>query len=326
MNVIIANRQKDKLNNLNIEVIKRLDGEFDVNEIISSFKNIFYNKMILDITALKNYTDINTIQKLSMSLEMDKLILLLEEGNEVTSPSFLSKLISIGIYNFTTNQEGIMYLYNNPNTYRDVAQYHHIVEPEVKTVVKTVEVPVAVAGPVQYVQQQPVQMGSIVLGIKSVTQGAGATTLAYMMKKVIEKYKDVVCIEVDKTEFRYFNDRSLISATSNNIGNVVREHNNKPVIIVDINNSSVAEGLCDKVIYLLEPSTIKLNKLITLKPSALRDLKNKNVVLVKSPLNPKDIKELAYEANINIFFNLPLLDERIQNPEIEALLRKLNII
>ena len=104
MNVIIANRQKDKLNNLNIEVIKRLDGEFDVNEIISSFKNIFYNKMILDITALKNYTDINTIQKLSMSLEMDKLILLLEEGNEVTSPSFLSKLISIGIYNFTTNQ------------------------------------------------------------------------------------------------------------------------------------------------------------------------------------------------------------------------------
>ena len=82
MNVIIANRQKDKLNNLNIEVIKRLDGEFDVNEIISSFKNIFYNKMILDITALKNYTDINTIQKLSMSLEMDKLILLLEEGNE----------------------------------------------------------------------------------------------------------------------------------------------------------------------------------------------------------------------------------------------------
>ena len=97
MNVIIANRQKDKLNNLNIEVIKRLDGEFDVNEIISSFKNIFYNKMILDITALKNYTDINTIQKLSMSLEMDKLILLLEEGNEVTSPSFLSKVISIVI-------------------------------------------------------------------------------------------------------------------------------------------------------------------------------------------------------------------------------------
>ncbi len=29
MNAIIANRQKDKLNNLNIEVIKRLDGEFD---------------------------------------------------------------------------------------------------------------------------------------------------------------------------------------------------------------------------------------------------------------------------------------------------------
>ena len=84
MNVLIANKQKDKLNQLDIEVIKRLDGEFDVNEIISSFQNIFYNKMILDITALKNYNDINTIQKLSISLDMDKLILVLEEGNEVS--------------------------------------------------------------------------------------------------------------------------------------------------------------------------------------------------------------------------------------------------
>ena len=325
MNVLIANKQKDKLNQLDIEVIKRLDGEFDVNEIISSFQNIFYNKMILDITALKNYNDTNTIQKLSISLDMDKLILVLEEGNEVTSPSYLSKLISIGIYNFTTNVEGINYLYNNPNTYRDVAQYHHIVEPEVKTIVKTVEVPVA--GPVQYVTKNEPTVNKVkILGIKSVTAGAGSTTLAYMMKKALEKSMDVVCIEVDKTDFSYFKEKNLISATSNNVGDIVRQNSNKQVIIVDINNSSVAEGLCDNVIYLLEPSTIKLNKLVTLRPMVLKELKNKKIVLVKSALNERDIKDFSYESNLNVFYNLPLLDERKQNDQIIGLLQKLNII
>lgn len=330
MNVIIVNNQKDKLNNLDIEVIKRLDGQFDVNEIISSFQNIFYNKMILDITALKNYKDINTLQKLSISLDMNKLILLLEEGSEVTDPSFLSKLISIGIYNFTTNIEGINYLYNNPNSYRDVAQYHHLSEPEVetKTIVKTIEVPVA--GPVQYVNQQPIQQqvqtGPKILGIKSITNGAGATTLIYMMKKTIEKSHSVVCIEVDKTDFSYFREPNMISTTSSNLSNVIKQHANSNIIIVDINESNSAETFCNNVIYLIEPSTIKLNKLMTLRPTVLKNLKDKKVVLVKSPLNAKDVKDFSFESGLNVFFSLPLLDERVQNDSIVELLQKLNIM
>ena len=326
MNVIIANSQKDKLNSLNIEVIKRLDGEFDVNEIISSFQNIFYNKMILDITALKDYKDINTLQKLSISLDMDKLILLLLDGSEVTQPLYLSKLISIGIYNFTTNVEGINYLYNNPNTYRDVAQYHHLVEPEVetKTIVKTVEVPVA--GPTQYVTVAPTQVGPKILGVKSITQGAGATTLIYMMKKIIEKNYSVVCIEVDKTDFSYFKESNMISTTSSNLGSVIRQNNDKNIIIIDINESAPAETFCSNVIYLIEPSTIKLNKLMTLRPTVLKNLKNKNVVLIKSPLTKKDIKDFSYESGLNVFFSLPLLDERVQNDSVVELLQKLNIM
>ncbi len=329
MNVIIANNQKDKLNSLNIEVIKRLDGEFDVNEIISSFQNIFYNKMILDITALKNYQDISTVQKLSISLDMDKLILLLEEGNAVTSPSYLSKLISIGIYNFTTNVEGINYLYNNPNTYRDVAQYHQInePEPEVKTIVKTVEVPVA--GPVQYVNQpvaQPQQVGPKILGIKSITNDAGATTLLYMIKKALEKTHKVVCIEVDRTDFNYFKEPGMISTTSSNLGSVIRQNSNKNVIVVDVNDSPTAQTLCNNMIYLIEPSTIKLNKLVTLRPTVLKNLRDKKVVLTKSALTSKDIKDFSYESGINVFFSLPLLDERVQNDAVIQLLQKLNII
>ena len=37
----------------------------------------FFQRMILDITALKDYRDIKTLQKLSISLDMDKVILLL---------------------------------------------------------------------------------------------------------------------------------------------------------------------------------------------------------------------------------------------------------
>ena len=37
MNVIIANKYKEMLMNLDIEVIKSIEGEFDVDEIINNF-------------------------------------------------------------------------------------------------------------------------------------------------------------------------------------------------------------------------------------------------------------------------------------------------
>lgn len=72
MNVIIANKYQSMLDSLNIDVIKRLNGQFDVDDIINQFQNFFFQRMILDITALKNYKDIKTLQKLSISLDMDK--------------------------------------------------------------------------------------------------------------------------------------------------------------------------------------------------------------------------------------------------------------
>ena len=108
MNVIIANKYQSMLDSLNIDVIKRLNGEFDVDDIISQFQNFFFQRMILDITALKNYRDLKTLQKLSISLDMDKVIILLDDTVEGSSSDFLSKLISMGIYNFTKNIEGII--------------------------------------------------------------------------------------------------------------------------------------------------------------------------------------------------------------------------
>ena len=69
MNVIVSNKYQSMLQNLGVDIIKEMNGEFDVDEIISTFDNFFYQRMILDITAIKNYKNISNLQKLSISLE-----------------------------------------------------------------------------------------------------------------------------------------------------------------------------------------------------------------------------------------------------------------
>ena len=126
MNVIIANKYKEMLDSLDIDVIKSMDGEFTVDEIVERFSNFFFQRMILDITAVKDYKNLKNIQKLSVNLDMDKVILLLDDSSESSSALYLSRLISMGIYNFTRNKEGILYLLDHPNSYRDVAHIHQL--------------------------------------------------------------------------------------------------------------------------------------------------------------------------------------------------------
>ena len=121
MNVIIANEAKNTLANLDIDVIKNLNGTYTADELLEMFKNFFFARMILDITAIQNYQDVTNIQKISMELDVSKIILLLPATEEMSSSLFLSKLISMGIYNFTTNLEGVKYLLDHPNSYKDVA-------------------------------------------------------------------------------------------------------------------------------------------------------------------------------------------------------------
>lgn len=297
MNVIVSNKYQAMLQDLDIDVIKSLQGEFEVEDLVANFKNFFFQRMILDITAIKNYKDIRTLQKLSVSLDMDKVILLLDDSTEGTSTEYLSKLISIGIYNFTKNVEGIMYLYNNPNTYRDVAHIHQL-----DMVGNGAEIVVE-----NYNQQV---MGTRIIGIKNITKQTGATTLTYMMKNELKDAYSVVAIEVGKSDFRYFNDRSLISSTATEVGNVVAKYMDKDVILIDVNDSKQAEEICQEVIYLIEPSIIKINKLMLINSKVFGTLKNKKVVLNQSLLSPKDVLDFEYESRTKIYYNLPPLDER----------------
>lgn len=320
MNVIVSNKYQTMLENLGIDVIKNMNGEFDVDEIISTFQTFFYQRMILDITAIKDYKDIRNLQKLSISLDMDKVILLLDDSSESSTPAYLSKLISMGIYNFTRNIEGIQYLYNHPNSYRDVAQFHQIDN------VAVVEQP-AVVAPQPVPQQAPVMQSapapqpsrtpapsrrehSHIIGVKNVTKSSGATTLVYMMFNELSRNYNVAAIEVDKTDFSYFNDNSLISAISGTVMQEVSKVSMADVILIDINNSIQAESLCNEIIYVIEPTTLKLNKLMMVTPQSIKKLKGKIVILNQSLLSSKDVMDFEYESRLKIFYNMPPLDER----------------
>lgn len=325
MNVIISNKNKVLLENLGIDVIKEMNGEFDADEIIATFQNFFYQRMILDITAIKNYSDITNLQKLSLSLDMSKVILLLDGTDTTSNPIFLSNLVSMGIYNFTKNVEGIQYLYNTPNAYRDVAQFHRL-DVTFGNANLNQQNPQAQYMTPSYMET-PIEQefyGTRVIGIKNITKQSGASSLVYMMKKELSKNYSVVAIEVDKNDFNYFNDKSLISTITSDVGSVINKNKDKNIILIDINNSIVAEGFCQDVLYLIEPSIIKLQKLMTLNASALQGLKNKKIVLNQSLLSDNEVANFEYEARVKVFFNLAPLNERSKKlPELNRLLVKL---
>ena len=93
MNIIISNRFSNQLKSLNIDVIKELNGEFDADQIAATMSNIYYDHIIFDITALKNNTNIENIQKLSATFDMSKVILLLDDNKQFLTQEFISSII-----------------------------------------------------------------------------------------------------------------------------------------------------------------------------------------------------------------------------------------
>ena len=96
---------------------------------------------------------------------------------------------------------------------------------------------------------------------------------------------------------------------------------------MDVNNSPMALSMAQEVIYLVEPSTIKLNELVSVKKNAFLELKDKKVILNKSLLSSKDVSELQYETKLNYLFNMPPLNERDKNiPMVDEFLVKLGFL
>ena len=117
----------------------------------------------------------------------------------------------------------------------------------------------------------------------------------------------------------------MISSNTQELRNVIERYNGVSVILIDLNDFE-DNTVCDEVLYLLEPSTLKLNKLIRKNKHIFAKLKEKKVIFNQSLLTSKDVSELEYEAGIKSFFNLPPVNDRKKNEVITELLAKVGLI
>ena len=326
MNVMIYNKYKELLLGLNIDVMKSMEGIFNVDEIIDTFSNYYYDKMILDITAIRDYQNIDNLQKLAMNINMDNVVLLLDDSPESSTKEYLSKLISLGIYNFTKNSNGINYLLVHPHSYRDVADLHTIDDFDNKTKEnveknEVVEVPIDNSSDNNKskddnaVLEKNIEDRSLlskdlkIIGFKNVTNHAGSTTLIYMVKKYLSEHNVVAGIEVNKVDFLYFNDNDLISTTTVDLPKEIMKRSGCNYILIDLNDYD-DESICNEIYYLIEPSTIMINKMLKRNKNILLELKDKKVLLNKCLLNTNDIAEFEYETKLKVIYSIPPCDDR----------------
>lgn len=334
MNVLVTNKQEELLSGLNIELAKTLRGEYDVEEFIGQFANFYFMRMVLDVTAIKNYKDIVNYQKISIALPVDKIILLLPTDIDLEDPGFISKLISMGYYSFGKTIDEISYLVEHPNSYKDVAHLHRL-EP---VVAQQVVINQAPAQPQVVIKEVPVSTQVFVtgenkpmpvirvLGIKNVTANAGATTLTYLMKRELEKIHGIsaLAVEVNKRDFSYFNDSSLVSVNKNELGSILLDANNYRVVIIDLNDAD--SSVCDEVLYLVEPSILKLNKILKLDNKIFNKLMGRKIVLNKTLVSGGNIDTFEYETGVKVFEVIKPLDDRSSKPMLEDILVKLGFI
>lgn len=339
MNVIIANEQQGQIATLDIDVIKSITGTYGANEIVEMFKNFFYSKMVLDVTAIKGYTDVKMFKILAEGLDPDKTIFFIPEGNSICTPNFLAQLVTLGIYNFTTNLEGVKYLLKKSNTYNDVAHIQKMgggglppspIQQDPNALNETGAVQIQIPkDDIKTVQAtQGLMNRTIKLGIRSVSEHAGASSLIYMLKRELTSVfgeNKVVAIEVNKSEFQFFNDKAMVSSNTNDLRGVVGRYNGMSVILIDLNDYE-DNTICDDVLYLMESSTLKLNKLIRKNKNVFANLKNQKIILNQSLLSAKEVSELEYEAGIKFFYTLPPLNDRKKNDAITGLLAKLGLV
>lgn len=303
INVIISNKFQALLANLDIDVIKHISGEYTIDDLVTEFTNFYYNKMIIDITAIKNYENINVIQALSVNFDASKIILLLDDSEKVNSPLYLSQLVSMGIYNFTKSPDTIKFLIDNPNSYKDVARYHQLnAVPEKESL-----------NDKKYDNTRGF-IGQRVIGFKNVTDGAGSTTLVYMLKRHLEKNYKVKAVEVNSNDFSLFGDKSLDSISSMQLADYINENSDAEVILVDFNGEP--DETLKEVIYLIEPGLTKLNKMYLQDKHIFEKLQDKKIVLNRSVLSDKDIVDFEKESGSKVFFNIPNLDDKLNNHEI----------
>lgn len=325
MNVVIANENKSIIDRLDIDVIKRIDGQYELSDLLSKFTNLYYNKMVMDITAINGYNDLSIIDKLKSSVEPSRVILLLNDNPVVNNPVFISNLVKAGFYNFTRNLEGIKYLYNTPNTYDNVSK---LVLNDQDTIAATNNLNSQIENNMNAYIDKPAEdfltKSRIVIGIENLTEHAGASTITNMLVRQINAHGyQAYGIEMFKQDLMFYRDPSLSACfTAADLDRKLKDYVDASAVIIDLNNFGEAEKYCDEILYLVEPSYIKMTKLLRKNKNAFAERKDDKIVLNKSFVNDKEVADFQYETKTRVFKNIPPLNDRNKDiEEINELLR-----
>lgn len=300
MNIVIANENMRVINTLSVDIIKVITGVYDVSTIEKELVNFYYNKVIIDITAIKNYFSNYDLLEFLNYFGKDKVILLLNDSKYCNSKEFLTVLINNGYYNFTSNSQGVSFLVNKSNTYEDVKKY-------IQTSTFTSELNSEVVNPGQIINQRSIK----IIGIQNLSESAGATTLMQQMVKQLSLSYKVVGIEINNFDSVYYRKNNIIYCNDYlDVETRIKSISDAEIIIIDLNEFKDKDNICDEILYLLEPGIIRLSKFIKKMNNNIEALDGLKIILNRSALKEEEVPYFERETGIKVFYNLNNFDDQ----------------
>lgn len=300
MNLVIVNENTIVVNALTIDIIKVLNGVYDVNSIEKELVNFYFNKVIIDITAIKNYFSSFDLFEFLNYFGKDKVILLLNDSAYCNSKEFLTQLINNGYYNFTSNSQGVSFLVNRSNTYEDVKKY-------IQTTTFISELNSSIGSTNIQTKTNNIK----IIGIKNLSEGAGSTTLMQQMVKQLAFNYKVKGIELNGFDAIYFRRPDIIFCNDYTEAETnIQGLKGIDAIIIDLNEFEDKNKICTDIIYLLEPGTIRISKFIKNINKYKDKLNDMKIVLNRSALKDEEINYFEKETGLNIYYNLTNFDDK----------------
>lgn len=300
MNLVIVNENTIVVNALTIDIIKVLNGVYDVNSVEKELVNFYFNKVIIDITAIKNYFSSFDLFEFLNYFGKDKVILLLNDSAYCNSKEFLTKLINNGYYNFTSNSQGVSFLVNRSNTYEDVKKY-------IQTTTFTSELNSSIGSTNIQTRTNNIK----IIGIKNLSEGAGSTTLMQQMVKQLAFNYKVKGIELNGFDAMYFRRPDIIFCNDYTEAKTkIQGLKGIDAIIIDLNEFEDKNKICTDIIYLLEPGIIRISKFIKNINKYKDELNDMKIVLNRSALKDEEINYFEKETGLNIYYNLTNFDDK----------------
>ncbi len=304
MFIVIKNENSNIINNLSINVTKTLVGEFTRKDLDNELYMVNYERVIVDVTSIKNYYDDNYLYSfLQYFNDPSKIIILLNDSFVANSKLFLSNLIKHGYYNFATSDSSLNKLIERENTLEDVkdlAEGYDFLKSDTIVSGRTTT---------------GFETDKYIIGIENGIPHSGATTLMYMLVKELSKKYNVKGVEMNKEDSLLFNDDRVISCESKSqLETIIMSLKDIDVFVIDLNGSDVKQ-ICTKIIYLIETGTIKVNKLMKGEKINYEKLIGTNIVLNRTNLTGNEVKTFEYETGLNVVASIGNLNERQDSNE-----------